>query len=732
LENKQFTSKTLQEQARASKEAFEFGLRALRGISRRGTSGALSDSYLQIASTNRGAPDEGAIVMGVVCGYMKLKKPESLDSLSIRPLALSGDWWKHSGLIMVCQRKSQNGDHHPVALLPRVKGYEIFDPTTLTRAKVTEEIAEALGDEAFAVYRPLPREKLSLKDLLHYALAMDRMEWLSVLAVGVVSGALGLLTPEMNGIVFSELVPQANDAQLWVFIALFGCVAIVSALLSMMTQLSLLRIESRIGHDLEAALWERIMNFPAGFFRTTTSGELNSRAMGFSTFWQTTCPSINTVVASVPMGVFYLAQIFWYDWKLALVSLVILLFFGVLFAILGEMMTRKQSVILDISNKLNGVVVNFITGLAKIRVAGAEEKVFSQWALKFARQKTFTYSLERVMAVNSTLSGVAPLAASIGIFYWLCFQTMESDDSVYTMASFVRFWSAYGLLQSSVLSVVSAVIGIRSSIPYMEKLRPILEQEPEVPESKELPGVLRGEIKMRDVGFRYGPDTPLLFDRLNISVAPGEFVAIVGPSGAGKSTLLRLLLGFETPSEGGIFYDNKSVFNLDMRKVRMQIGVVLQGGGLLAGSIHSNILCSREASDEEVWEAAENAGIKDDIESMPMGMNTGIMEGAGTISGGQRQRIIIARAFLGRPRMLFFDEPTSALDNRTQSIVMDSLSKMTGSTRIIIAHRLSTIKDADRIIVIDKGRVEEEGTFETLMSARGLFYELNTRQMVEE
>ena len=215
-----------------------------------------------------------------------------------------------------------------------------------------------------------------------------------------------------------------------------------------------------------------------------------------------------------------------------------------------------------------------------------------------------------------------------------------------------------------------------------------------------------------------------------MKIKKGEYVAVVGPSGCGKSTLIRLLLGFEKPERGGIFYDMKNIDQIDIKSLRRHIGCVMQDGGLFNDSIYANIALSAPTlTMEEAWEAAEAASIADDIRAMPMGMHTMISEGQGGISGGQKQRLMIARAVAPKPSVLIFDEATSALDNITQKRVTEALDSL-NCTRIVIAHRLSTIKGCDRILYMDHGRILEEGTYDELIEKGGLFADMVSRQQV--
>jgi ABC-type bacteriocin/lantibiotic exporter with double-glycine peptidase domain len=289
--------------------------------------------------------------------------------------------------------------------------------------------------------------------------------------------------------------------------------------------------------------------------------------------------------------------------------------------------------------------------------------------------------------------------------------------------------AAFGTLLSGMMQLGSTVVNMLNVVPIYARLKPILAAAPEVDATKADPGPLRGRIEVTNLSFRYGDDGPPILEDVSFDAHPGEFIALVGPSGSGKSTLLRLLLGFEQPESGSIAYDGFDVAGLDPWRLRRQLGVVLQDGNLLPGDIFTNIVGSAvDLTLSDAWEAARLAGLHRDIEQMPMGMHTIITEGASTLSGGQRQRLMIARALVTKPRIVFFDEATSALDNPTQAVVTESLDRLR-ATRIVIAHRLSTIINADRIFVLDQGRIAQTGTYAHLVDQPGMFHELVRRQL---
>jgi ABC-type bacteriocin/lantibiotic exporter with double-glycine peptidase domain len=295
----------------------------------------------------------------------------------------------------------------------------------------------------------------------------------------------------------------------------------------------------------------------------------------------------------------------------------------------------------------------------------------------------------------------------------------------------MAFNTAFGQASAAIMLFGTMAQQAAQIRPLLELIGPIMGTPPEVDDRHPSVTKLTGGIVVSNVSFRYGDKGPYVLDNLSFTIRPGEYVAIVGRSGCGKSTIVRLLLGFEMPERGGIYYGPHDVSKIDLRSLRQHIGTVTQDGRIVVGDIFSNITIAAPGSTlDDAWEAARLAGVADDIEKMPMGMQTILTEGSGGISGGQRQRIMIARAICGKRRILMFDEATSALDNKTQRHVYESLAKLK-CTRIVVAHRLSTVKDCDRILVLDGGRIAEEGTYEQLIEKNGLFAKLVERQRLD-
>ena len=392
---------------------------------------------------------------------------------------------------------------------------------------------------------------------------------------------------------------------------------------------------------------------------------------------------------------------------------------------------RHQRVEMQLRGRISGLVLNLITGVGKLRICGAEYHAFKIWAQQFAAQRKVSFSIGQIKNVATVFSGVFPILSSMAIFMMMLkeqMQALEEHTTPPSTGDFIAFNAAYGLFLTSVQALADASLNMLRVVPIYERLKPIVTTPAEVDSSKAYPGRLKGEIELSHLRFRYHEDGPWIINDVSLTIKPGQFVAFVGGSGSGKSTLMRLMLGFEKPATGSIYYDGQDLSALDVRLLRQQMGVVLQVSRVLPTDIYRNIVGVSSRSLDDAWAAAESAGLAEDIRRMPMGMHTYVAEGGGTMSGGQRQRLLIARAVANKPKIIFLDEATSALDNRTQAIVTESMDRL-DSTRIVIAHRLSTIINAHTICYLENGKLAEMGSYQELMDKNGLFAALARRQM---
>lgn len=642
-----------------------------------------------------------------------------------RTVALKGEWWRQDVGPMVATRSA---DGVPVAVLPRgTHRYAIHDLVSSCTIDVNEEVAAGLQPFAWCFYRPLPGRALDAFDLLRFGLAGCRRDLMTVVLMGVGSGLLGLVLPIVTGIIFDSIIPGSDRRQLLQIVAIIVVVSICGSLFQLAQSFSMRRLEAKMDASTQAAVWDRLLALPVPFFRGYTAGDLAVRSLSISEMRQTLTGTVVSSLLSGVFSVFSFALLFYYSWTLAVLATLLALVALLATLLAGALDLRYRSETMAVAGRLSGMLLQFVNGISKLRVAGAENRAFAVWAREFTRKKQLAIRSRHVSIAFSVFMSVFPVLSSAAIFWTMSAELAQPDAGVLSTGAFLAFNAAFLQFQLAALSWGSACVALLSLLPLYERARPILSALPETDRDKTHPGELTGLIEIKHVSFRYRPDTPLVLRDISMKFPAGRFVAIVGTSGSGKSTLLRLLMGFETPESGAIYFDNQDRAHLDIRAVRSQMGVVLQSGRLMADSLYRNLVGSSNLTVEDAWDAAAMAGLEQDIKSMPMGMQTLVSEGSGGLSGGQRQRVMIARAIVKRPRILLFDEATSALDNETQATVSQSLERLQ-ATRVIIAHRLSTIVHADYIYVLDRGQVVQEGVYRELIQQPGAFALLAQRQ----
>ncbi|MEU1905875.1 NHLP bacteriocin export ABC transporter permease/ATPase subunit [Streptomyces hygroscopicus] len=627
-----------------------------------------------------------------------------------RAVRLEGRWWREDAGPLVGYRAKSGA---PVALLWRRGRYEAVNPASGLRLRVGRDNAEQFEPRAVMFYRPLPDRPMTVWRLMRFSARGAAPDLRNLLIGGLVTVALGALVPLATGQVLGGFVPRAEKSPI-VQISLALIVAsVVAAAFALLQNLTLLRLEGRLESTLQPAVWDRLLRLPTTFFAQRSTGELASAAMGISTMRRVLSGIAPTVLQAATVGAMNLALLLYYNASLALAVIAMLLVVCGVFLGMGLWQVRWQRRLVESENKLNNQAFQTLRGLPKLRVAAAENFAYAAWARSFAHSRDLHQRTGRIKNLTQVLDAVYLPLVSLIVFMLLAGPARGSMSA----GAFLTFNTSVTMLLTSLTQLTGALVSVAAVLPLFEQVKPILEEPPEVRGGSAQPGVLSGDLRARNLTFRYGDDGPLVLDDVSLEVRPGEFVAVVGPSGCGKSTLLRLLIGFERPVSGSVLYDGQDLAALDQAAVRRQCGVVLQNAQPLGGTVLDCIRGAEPYTPEEAMEAAELAGLAEDIRQMPMGLQT-MISGSGAISGGQRQRLMIAQALIRRPRILFFDEATSALDNETQRVVIDSTRRLNAS-RLVIAHRLSTVMDADRVLVMEDGRIVEQGAPAELMALPG-------------
>ncbi len=637
-------------------------------------------------------------------------------------IELSEGWYTDCFGPIICFFKDT---HMPIALFPLgFARYYYQDPATGKKVVLGKKNARLFEDSAIAFYEPLALKQLGIPDLLTF---MERrisgFDIFYYVMVTVLSVGVAMLLPRIANLLTGRVV-QNNNYRIFSFTVLTVLIVLVLQWLfkSMVDAVSA-RINWKVSIPVEQAVMQRILTLPVPFFREYSAGELSSRADSISSICEILIKDVLAMGIYAMVSLAYIGQILRFAPSLVQPAILVIVATVIMSAI-GTFMqmniTKRRMLCMA---KEHGISYSIIGGIQKIKLAGAEKRIFSKWADQYAEGASLAYNPPFFLKISNVLTVAISLIGNI-FFYGLAIKNGVS------VSKFYAFNLAYVALFSAFSQLLSSSIAIAQIKPVLDMAEPILKAEPEKTLKKDLVTRINGSIEMNGVYFRYAENAPYILENFNLRIKAGEYVGIVGKTGCGKSTLVRLLLGFEKPEKGVVFYDGKDLERIDLKSLRRKIGSVIQDGKLFYGDIFQNIsIASEKLTMDQAWEAAEMAGIADDIRAMPMGMYTIISEGQGGISGGQRQRILIARAIASKPRVLIFDEATSALDNITQKQIAESLDNLK-CTRIVIAHRLSTIKNCDRILVMDKGNIAEQGSYEKLMEKKGLFYELVQRQQL--
>lgn len=646
-----------------------------------------------------------------------------LSNFACREVVLEEGWYKEdAGPILAF---TQQG-HVPVACIPEgTNRYLWCEGESGERRPLDDKLAEGLDIKGYVLYRPLPERSLTWKDIFTFCRrSVKRADLRTAMVLALVISLFNLLIPVLNQSIYDKLIPLSNIHWVVQLGLLVGSFMLGNIIFSIVKALSVFRMSSHVANDLQSAFYDRIFKLPQAVIESVESGDLTQRAAAVSQLASSLAETLITTALSVTFNVIFLIQIFVFSPSLAFISLGLLLIYCLISVPIFLFTLRHDRRIAELEGETSSRLQQFLAGIAKLRMAGAENRALYQYIKTYAAKQEEQMRKTRISGFGESLDLIIANLFTVAIYFVL----IKSDLSV-SFGSYMAFSSAFGTVTASAMSLLGAWKEYTAGRAARERLTPFIENVPEVDEDKELPSDLSGRIEVSNLSFRYAEDGPMVLNNLSLSVKAGEYLAVVGSSGCGKSTLLKLLLGFEEPLQGKIYYDNMDLEHVNKRELRKKMGVVLQNDSTISGSIIDNIrLTCPDARYERVMEVVREVGLEEDIKAMPMGIRTMISERGNTISGGQKQRITIARALINKPAILFFDEATSALDNVTQSKVIDTLDGLK-ATRIVIAHRLSTIIRCDRIVVMDKGSIAECGTYDELMAKRGMFYELATRQI---
>lgn len=654
-----------------------------------------------------------------------LEEISTASHFRFRKVSLSSGWYKNSTIPYLTYLKE---DDVPVALIPTLFGYNMYNPEKNSIVKVSKSIANTIDyQRCYVFYRNLPSKSVTTKELIKFCFeGVRKADLFGMVLVGVIGGLLSAITPLIISWIFDSVIPDANEDLLKQLACILISITCVQYIFELVRSFAVMRLENFFEMDVQSSLWDRLLSLPTTFFKDYSPGELAKKVDGVSQIREVVSGRVVNQILSSIFGVFYIIVMFSISSRLALVCLLVILLITVISILFGLKEIAYYRDATNLSADLSGRMISWLNGITKIRTAGAEGRVYNLWAKQFTKIRDLDVSRTKIHNVSQIFCSVVSVVVSMCMYYYI----VNSTNLQLETGMFVAFNTALMVVLSNFISLTGTITELNSVVPLYRNVKPIFSTVPEYDETKEDIGEVTGDIEVSHVSFRYSEHTPLVLKDVSFSIKAGEHIALVGTSGSGKSTMLRVLLGFEKPESGQIYFDGKDILQYNIRSLRRQLGVVLQTGQLLSGSIFENVVgSSNTLTVKDVEEALAQAGILEEVQDMPMGIHTMVSDEFGSISGGQKQRILIARALVSKPKVLFFDEATSALDNKTQKIVSNSINKL-NITRVTIAHRLSTITECDRIIVFHDGKIVEEGTYNELIDKRGTFFSMAERQLI--
>ncbi|MBD3886841.1 peptidase domain-containing ABC transporter [Phormidium tenue FACHB-886] len=555
---------------------------------------------------------------------------------------------------------------------------------------------------------------------------------LEVLIASILIQVFGLITPLFTQLLLDRVVVQRSSLTLTAVglgLLIFGLFRVI---MTGLRQYLLEHTANKVDLVLIVGFISHTFRLPLGFFESRYVGDIISRVQENRKIQRFLTGEALSILLDLLTVFIYVGLMFWYSWKMALLTLAIVPPFVLLALVATPFLQRVSREVFGAYNKETGYLIQSLTGIRTVKSMAIEQTVRWQWEELFGRSIKTTFSGQIIGNTLQIFSSAIEAVMTTALLWFGAWLVIQNELTIGQLV-------AFNMLLGNVIRPFQRLIVLWNELQEVliavERINDVIDAQPEEDlqhQSRQLLPSIQGHICFRQVTFRYHPESDInTLENVNFEVQPGQMVALVGRSGSGKTTISKLILGLYLPTEGKVLIDGYEVTSLSLRSLRQQIGVVDQDTFLFGGTIRENIgMGHLEATLEDIIEAAQQAGAHQFIKELPMGYETQIGEGGGMLSGGQRQRLAIARALLGNPRLLILDEATSSLDAESERIIQTNLSAISQDrTTLVIAHRLSTVRNADLILVLDRGILVEQGTHDELMAKRGHYFYLNQQQL---
>ncbi|HEY5937693.1 MAG TPA: peptidase domain-containing ABC transporter [Kofleriaceae bacterium] len=618
--------------------------------------------------------------------------------------------------------------NHFVVFERVVKGgaVRIVDPATGPRDVRIDEFGKCFTGVAIELittdrFTKTKAEKGRLKRYVR-ELMSEKGLFTRVIIVSLALRLIALAMPLMTGMIIDRVVPRSDYDLLYVCLAAIGGMTAFNLLSEVIRMHLLLHLRISLDTRMTLGFLDHMVSLPFAFFQRRSTGDLMMRVESNGTVREiVTSKSMSAVIDGL-FVLLYAGVIFYVSPTLGIITLVMASAEALVFLCARPTFHRLLAADLDKQAKAHSYMVQLLGGIETLKCAGAERLGVEKWSNLYTDELNIKMRRARASAY---VDGIRGAIASLGPMLILTIGASNVMDGKMTLGMMLAMNSLATSLFGPLSQLVSSALELQLVKGHMDRIDDVLQTQLEQDrDTTQSPPRLRGQVSVRNVSFKYGEQAPLVVQDVSLDITPGMSVALVGPSGSGKSTLLGLLAGLHKPVKGDIQYDNRGLLEMDLRSIRQQIGIVPQHPFIFGGTIRENVaLTSPGATLDRISAACKTSCLHDDISEMPMGYDTVVSDGGGSLSGGQRQRVAIARAVIRNPSLMLLDEATSALDNQTEKKVIEALERQR-CTRITVAHRLSTIRNADLIVVMDKGRIVEQGTHDQLLVRGGLYTKL--------